>query len=134
MLVAMSGVTAPGKLALQVMNASRAADKIDVVAVPPTADDTLSLALNVVEGALRPSTPIVSRSVHDLGVYTAGELQVSLQGGLLLRVPWSVATTLSGITLEHDRGYVLVLIGPRPGFSAQNWWLGSTLTVVSATP
>ncbi|NRA36033.1 MAG: hypothetical protein HRU17_22150 [Polyangiaceae bacterium] len=138
MVVSLSRPRSESKVGLQLFNASVATSQGGIVSrrITESAVIDKEIARNVVPGAIAPLSdlPIVSASGY-FADEPASSLEVMLgsSGANSLSVAWSVALSQAGLgAIEDGENYVLVLMGPRPGFSAERWWNGSAVRLLRA--
>jgi hypothetical protein len=130
--VTLSRIVTKDHVALQFVNASsvvRAAD----VRLAAQAFNPLSLAKNVVRGAIRPIPPNASRSSAQYGLTDEDRIQIFADGSTkpIYDETWSKTLASGGIaSLEDGHAYTLLLIGPYPGFSKREWWNDPTVTII----
>jgi hypothetical protein len=130
--VTLSRIVTKDHVALQFVNASsvvRAAD----VRLAAKAFNPLSLAKNVVRGAIRPIPPNASRSSAQYGLSDEDRIQIFADGSTkpIYDETWSKTLDSGGIaSLENGHAYTLLLIGPYPGFSKREWWNDPTVTII----
>jgi hypothetical protein len=134
LLVALSRTTKPSSVSLGFLDASPAFSHCDVRFTPPLHADPLTLAEDVVTGALRPRPPSIKFAADDIGAGNAlASMQIYAHGSnkAAYDEPWQTtldAGDLSG--LENAAAYTLILVGPFPAFSAKRWWNGPLVTIV----
>lgn len=131
-LVTLSRVVTSGRVALQFVNASsvvRAAD----LRLASKGSNPLSLAKNVVKGAIRPVPPNASQTAGQLGLADEDRIQIFADGSAqpIYDQPWSVTLAAGVMPPLHDGlAYTLLLIGPYPGFAKREWWNDPLVTII----
>jgi len=139
-LVPLSRVTKPGAMGLQVVNAARASDPVDVVSKHPKGSSIppIYVAEEVAFGAVSPRPPLLDYSATGFGApITASLLEVSAQNSSSPShtQSWKDALDAGGLSDAKDgKTYALVLIGPRPNNPAAKWWNGPKLVALPAAP
>jgi hypothetical protein len=132
-LVTLSRIVTKDHVALQFANASsrvRAAD----IRLASKSLNPLSLAKNVVMGAIRPIPPNASRAAAQFGLTDEDKIQLFADGSSkpIYDEPWSKTLAPSSIqSLQDGHAYTLLLIGPYPGFHAQRWWNEPLVTIIA---
>lgn len=121
-------------IGLMLYNASRAAGEVSFESVPPDEIDEppRQLASGVAYGALVPRNISFNYSAADLG-FTAGtySVRVVADSKATLELRWSAVQVKSGLESVRDgNSYVAVLIGPRPGIAADEWWNSPAVRLV----
>lgn len=139
-LLPLSRVTKAAAMGLQVVNAARAADPIDVASTYPKGSSVPKIWVvdDVAFGAVAPRPPLLSYSATAFGApISASLLEVSSQGSTaaMYTSTWKDALDLGGLSDVKDaRTYALVLVGPRPNNPAAKWWNGPRLVALPADP
>lgn len=139
-LVPLSRLTKPGALGLQVVNAARAADTIDVSSRHPKDSSlpSIEIAYDVVFGAVAPRPPLLGYSASSFGSpVSASFLEVWSQGSSspFYTQGWKEAVELGGLgEVKDEKTYALVLVGPRPNNPGAKWWNGPRLVALPADP
>jgi hypothetical protein len=132
-LVTLSRIVSRDHVALQFVNASsvvRAAD----IRLASKGLNPLSLAKNVVRGAIRPVPPNAARAAAQYGLTNEDRIELFADGSSkpIYDEPWSTTLAMGGIpSLEDGHAYTLLLIGPYPGFSKREWWNDPIVTIVA---
>lgn len=133
-LVTLSRVTTSGHVGIQFVDATpavRAADlRLTSAGLIP-----LSIAKNVVVGAIRPNPPNATRTSPELG--PTDHVQIFADGSStpIYDQPWSKTLAVGDIAaLEDGQDYTLLLVGPYPGFAEREWWNDPLVTVVKNLP
>ena len=131
-LVVMSRQTVSNRLGLQVVNASVAANWIEVRNVPQVTGGEAQIAAKVVFGAIGPTPPKLDLSEATYGVGDS-EIAVRISGSSVasMSVPWQEVFAQSPVKNVIDGDTItLVLIGPRPGVSGFEWWNEPTFIAI----
>lgn len=137
-VVPLSRVSTPGALGLQLVNAARAADPIDVSSRHPKGSSIpdIDIADGVVFGAVAPRPPLLGYSSSAFGSpLSASFLDVWSQNSSAPFYSSSWKDALGPLDDAHDgKTYAVVLIGPRPNNTGQKWWNGPRLVVLDNDP
>jgi hypothetical protein len=136
-LVQLSRVTAQNVLGLQVVNAARAADVIDLGSAPgeSTSAGSFSIASSVVYGAIVPKPPLFEHSKADFGSSLPSSMLEVVSSGATFSSTWAAALAAGGLSDVSDGvSYAIVLVGPRPSLPASSWWNGPRLVVIPTSP
>lgn len=139
-LLPLSRVTHPGAMGLQLVNAARAADPVDLASSYPKGSSVpkIWVAEDVAFGAVAPRPPLLAYSSTAFGApISASLLEVSSQGSTvpIYVSSWKDALDLGGLTgVKDGKTYALVLVGPRPNNPAGKWWNGPRLVALPADP
>jgi hypothetical protein len=134
LLVALSRTTKPSRVSLGFLDGTPAFSHCDVRFTPSPQSDPLTLAEDVVTGALRPRPPSTKFAAEDIGAESAfASMQIYANGSdnAAYDERWQKtldAGDLSG--LANGEAYTLILVGPFPAFSAKRWWNGPLVTIV----
>jgi hypothetical protein len=131
--VTLSRIVTKDHVALQFVNASSAVRAADVRLAAKSLNP-LSLAKNVVRGAIRPIPPNASRSAGQYGSTNEDRIQLFADGSTkpIYDEAWSKTLDSGGIpSLADGHAYTLLLIGPYPGFSKREWWNDPTVTIIA---
>jgi hypothetical protein len=138
-LVTLSRITGFGKLVFQALHASLASPTLAVSSAPPdtTLQATVPIVYDLHRGALSPRIPSAILSIFDSGVNAPGwTVQASNEGTVLVSELWPDVLERAGLdALEEDRGYTLVVVGPRGDLGANNgFWNEAAIGVVDNDP
>lgn len=131
--VTLSRIVTKDHVALQFVNASSAVRAADVRLASKSLNP-LSLAKNVVRGAIRPIPPNASRSAAQYGLTDEDRIQLFADGSTkpIYDETWAKTLDSGGISsLADGHAYTLLLIGPYPGFSKREWWNDPTVTIIA---
>lgn len=140
LLVTLSRVGSSDALGLQVVNAARAADPIDIASSHPKGSSipAIAVAYDVVFGSVSPRPPLLGYSATAFGSpISASTLDVSSQGSSvpLLSSTWKDALAAGGQSdVQNGSNYAVVLLGPRPNTLEAEWWNGPKLVVLASDP
>jgi hypothetical protein len=132
-LVTLSRIVTSDRAALQFLNASSAVRAAEL-RLASKGFSTVSLAKDVVRGAIRPVPPNASRTAGQLSLVDEDRIQIFADGSSqpIYDHPWSETLTAGGVPpVENGRAYTLILIGPYPGFSKREWWNDPIVTIVA---
>jgi hypothetical protein len=137
LLLRLSRITQPAALGLQVVNASLATERFDLRSSAPEAGSEvpLSLANNVIYGAIVPNPARVDLVRSVLGIDSGHRLEVLQSGSLVLQRTW-IETIATGRLddIENGNNYTVLLIGPVPTVGGERWWNMPTLSIVANDP
>ena len=139
-LVPLSRVVKPGAMGLQVVNAARAADPIDLASSYPQGSSIpkIHVVYDVAFGAISPRPPLLDYSATAFGSpIGASLLELGSQGSSVpvYTSTWKDALALGGLSgVKDGQNYALVLVGPRPNNAADKWWNGPRLVALPADP
>jgi hypothetical protein len=129
-LATLSRIVADGRVGVQFLDATPAVRAADLH-LTSSGLSTLTVARNVVVGAIRPTPPNTARKATDLG--SEDHIQIFADGSTkpIYDEPWSTTLAVGDLSsLEDGHAYTLLLIGPYPGFSQREWWNDPIVTVV----
>lgn len=138
--VAMSRLTAPDKVGLQVVHASAAMPPVDVLLTPGRQGETgRPLADRLSFGAIGPFPPFRELALSDLGAIDDVAVQTAAPSN-----PNATSSVRLGDILGHSevttaditdgKGVVLVAVGAAPGTSAGAFWHPLTYVLVRPEP
>ena len=138
-LVTLSRITGFGKLVFQALHASLASPTLAVSSSPPdtAVQATIPIVYDLHRGALSPRIPAAILTLFDSGVNSPGwSVQASYEGTVLVSELWPDVLDRAGLeTLEENRGYTLVVVGPRGSLGANNgFWNEAAIGVVDNDP
>jgi hypothetical protein len=131
-LVTLSRIVTSDRVALQFVNASSVVRAANLRLVSKGLG-ALSLAQDVVKGAIRPVRPNASRSAAQLGGSEEDRIQIFADGSAqpIYDQPWSTTLAAGSMSpVEDGHAYTLLLIGPYPGFAKREWWNDPVVTIV----
>jgi hypothetical protein len=138
-LVQLSRKTASSTFAFQTLHASVASGELALSVTPPASGGltTVTLALNMTEGMLRPREPRLDlpTSAYGGGSDQWSVLVTSSNGAAAIQEPWPAVLERGGIDgLEAGRGYTLIVIGPPGGVPKRSWWNAPAITLIDNAP
>jgi hypothetical protein len=138
-LVVLSRKTASSTFAFQTLHASVASGELAVSVTPPASGGltTVTLALNMTEGMLRPREPRLDlpTTAYGGGSDEWSVLVTSSDGAEPIQEPWPAVLERGGIeALESGHGYTLIVIGPAGGVPKRNWWNAPAITLIDNAP
>lgn len=135
-VAAASRIVEPGRVGLQVLNASRATERFDLTATPPTTSSGASVAIarDVWYGELLPYPPLLGATRATLGVDTGYSLTLTQFSTPTLVSSWTDALGRGSTDLQDGKDYTIVLLGAVPTVGNPKWFERPVLTVVPSDP
>jgi hypothetical protein len=138
--IAMSRLTAPDKVALQVVHASAAMSAVDVQLTPGfnnAAGELLAPALSL--GAIGPFPPFLRLADADYGALPQVELRTfepstTTPTSTLAMTDVLAHSDVAPTDFADGRGFVLVAVGAAPGAPGGGFWHPLTYTMLKADP
>ncbi len=135
-LVTLSRTTGTGRVGLQGVNASAATPWVELRNTPKDGAGAATIATKVVFGAIAPVPPRLDKPLVGYAIDDSA-IEVFVQGSTVASQShdWlDVLGRSGGLTLLNGRSYSLVLLGPRPGFTAFEWWQAPLLVALDNDP
>ncbi|MGE0323499.1 MAG: hypothetical protein AB7K71_06975 [Polyangiaceae bacterium] len=136
-VVELSRITQTMRVGVQFFNGSAAAGESDLLSVPTdqASGSPVTIASRIVFGRIAPRPPNLDYPASSYGSpLSAVELQVFAYGATAPGVTTNWQAALGNSSLENEKNFTLVLIGPNPGFAQLGWWQAPRVVALANDP
>lgn len=136
-VVQLSRITQSMRAGVQFFNGSLASGESDLLSVPTeeASGSPITVASRIVFGRIAPRPPNLDYPASSYGAPLSGvELQVFAYGATTPGVTTSWQAALGSATLENEKNYTVVVIGPNPGFVQAGWWQPTRIVALPNDP
>lgn len=138
LVVEVSRITSPTTTGVQFLNASVAAGEVGLTSQPAegAVGSLIEIAARVPFGRIAPRPPRLEYSAASYGLpLTAVQLLVTSYGATTpgVAATWSEALP-QGSSIANGHNFLVVSIGPAPGFVQAGWWQPARLVALPSDP